>query len=192
MGAPRNAQGGRRLARLLGVVVLCSLTAPAAGALAAGPSGPTAAELEAYVAAVEPIRDGVNRLLDTADPLLARWRDHRITGAQAASSMAALEQRFAAYTAQINALEPADPALEQLHVPYAHTYLLEDAYLRALAVALPGGDFAALPHTAGQQRRTIVVWRNQVQALGRARHVSLPRDLAHAGRGDIAPSPTGS
>jgi hypothetical protein len=192
VGARRKGQGGRRLARLLGVVVLCSLTAPAAGALAAGPSGPTAAELEAYVAAVQPIRDGVNRLLDTADPLLARWRDHRITGAQAASSMAALEQRFAAYTAQINVLEPADPTLEQLHVPYAHTYLLEDAYLRALAVALPRGDFATLPHTAEQQRRTIVVWRNQVQALGRALHVSLPRDLAHAGRGDIAPSPTGS
>ncbi len=171
--------------------MLCSCPAPAAAALAAGPSGPTAAELEAYVAAVEPIRDGVNRLLDTADPLLARWRDHRITGTQAASSMAALEQRFAAYTAQIDALEPADPTLEQLHAPYAHTYLLEDAYLRALA-ALPRGDVATVPHTAEQQRRTIVVWRNQVQDLGRALHVSLPRDLAHAGRGDIAPSPTGS
>ena len=76
-----------------------------------------------------------------------------------------------------------------MHAPDARTYLLEDAYLRALAAALPSADFASLPRTAAQQRRTIVIWRNQVQALGRALGVSLPRDLGHA---DVAPSPTGS
>lgn len=160
---------------------------------AAAPSdGPTPAALREYVAAIEPVRDGVNRLLDTADPLLERWRDHRITGAQAAAAMGALEQRFAAYTVQINALEPADPTLQRINAPYAHTYLLEDAYLRALAAALPSRSFASLPRTAAQQRATIVVWRTQVEALGRALHVALPADLQHAGRGDIAPSPTGS
>ena len=82
--------------------------------------------------------------------------------------------------------------MQRINAPYAHTYILEDAYLRALAAALPSHAFAALPHTVAQQRQTIVVWRNQVEALGRALHVALPADLAHAGRGDIAPSPTGS
>jgi hypothetical protein len=191
MGARSRPRRLRRLA--LGVAIGLSsgsLLAPSAGA--AQGTGPTATALQSYVAAVEPIRDGVNRLLDTADPLLARWRDHRITGAQAAAAMTALEQRFAAYTVQINALEPADPTLQQINAPYAHTYLFEDAYLRALAAALPSRAFASLPHTAAQQRAAIVVWRKQVEALGRALHVRLPADLEHAGRGDIAPSPTGS
>jgi hypothetical protein len=79
-----------------------------------------------------------------------------------------------------------------INAPYAHTYVLEDAYLRALAAALPTGNFSAVPKTAEQQRRTIVVWRKQVEALGRRLGVPLPKDLAHAGRGDIAPSPFGS
>ena len=183
-----------RLARLavVSTVVLLSGGLLAVPASAAPGTGPTAATLQSYVAAVEPIRDGVNRLLDTADPLLARWRDHRITGAQAAAAMSALEQRFAAYTVQINALAPADPTLQRIHAPYAHTYLFEDAYLRALAAALPTRTFASLPRTAEQQRAAIIVWRVQIEALGRALHVALPADLEHAGRGDIAPSPTGS
>jgi len=181
-----------RAARV-GAAALCAVAALGAAGRTPAPTGrPTAAALRAYLAAVEPIRDGVNRLLDGADPLLARWRDHRITGAQAASAMRGLEQQFAAYTVEINARQPADPTLQRVNLPYARTYLLEDAYLRALAAALPSANFASLPRTAAQQRRTIVIWRNQVQALGRALRVALPRDLGHAGRGDIAPSPTGS
>jgi len=78
-----------------------------------------------------------------------------------------------------------------VHAPDARTYLLEDAYLGAFAAALPGADFASLPRTAAQQRRTIVIGRNQVRALGCA-SVCPSRHLGHAGRGDIAPSPTGS
>lgn len=153
---------------------------------------PTASALKAYVAAVEPIRDGVNSLLDTADPMLELWRTHRITGAQAGSAMSSIEQRFAVSTVQINALQTGDPPLDRINAPYAHTYVLEDAYLRALAEALPTGNFSPLPKTAEQQRRTIVVWRKQVEALGRRLGVPLPKDLARAGRGDIAPSPFGS
>jgi hypothetical protein len=185
----RAARTGLRL----GAVATCAVAiVGAAGPSPAPTSRPTAAALRAYLTAVEPIRDGVNRLLDGADPLLSRWRDHRITGVQAASALTLLEQRFAGYTVAINALHPADPSLQRVNVPYARTYLLEDAYLRALAAALPSADFASLPRTAAQQRRTIVIWRKQVQALGRALRVLLPRDLGHAGRGDIAPSPTGS
>jgi len=176
---------------ILAVALLGAFLAGPAPATAAA-AGPAAADLQGYVAAVEPIRDGVNRLLDTADPLLARWREHRITGTQAAAAMEALEQRFAAYTAQIAALVPADPTLRRINAPYAHTYLLEDAYLRALADALPTRAFGSLPRTAEQQRATIVIWRNQLEALGHALHVALPRDLERAGRGDIAPSPFGS
>jgi hypothetical protein len=103
-----------------------------------------------------------------------------------------IERRFAVFTVQINELHPGDPTLDRINAPYAQTYVLEDAYLRALATALPSGSFAALPKTAEQQRRTIIAWRKQVQALGRLLGVSVPRDLAHAGRGDIAPSPFGS
>ena len=187
-----RVMGVRPLRASVACLVAGALVLAAAPAGAAAPTGPTAAALQDYVAAVEPIRDGVNRLLDTADPLLERWREHQITGAQAAVSMAALEEGFAAYTSEITALRPADPTLQRINAPYAHTYLLEDAYLRALAAALPARDFASLPRTAGHQRRAIVIWRNRLQALGRALHVALPGDLARAGRGDIAPSPTGS
>ncbi|HEV2310676.1 MAG TPA: hypothetical protein VGU73_09140 [Acidimicrobiia bacterium] len=189
MGVRRPSSSGRLV---LAVGVLGALGLVGAGPVVAAATGPTGTEVQGYVAAVEPIRDGVNRLLDTADPLLERWRDHRLTGAQASAAMGALEQRFAAYTVQINSLAPSDPTLRRINAPYAHTYLLEDAYLRALAAALPTGVFGSLPRTAERQRAAIVVWRNQLDALGRALHLALPRDLEHAGRGDIAPSPTGS
>jgi hypothetical protein len=175
------------------------LVATAALALIADPQAsastatqPTPTELSAYIAAVEPIRDGVNRLLDTADPPLKAWRMHRITGAQAGAAISALEQQFAIFTAEINDLHPGDLTLDRINVPYARTYLLEDAYLRSLAAALPSGNFSSLPKTAEQQRRTIVSWRKRVEALGLQLRVRLPRDLGHAGRGDIAPSPFGS
>jgi hypothetical protein len=189
----RHRRTSRRLCQfaalgfVASVVLTTSLAAPTSAA-----TRPNADDLRAYLAAVEPIRDGVNNLLDTADPLLKSWRTHRITGTQASAAMMDLEQRFAAYTVQINDLHPSDPTLDRINGPYAHTYILEDAYLRVLAAALPSGTFSALPKTAERQRKTIVIWRKAVEALGRQLRVRLPRDLARAGRGDIAPSPFGS
>lgn len=165
--------------------VLCCLSA-------CGDSGVSAQALRSYVAAIEPIRLGVNRLLDEADPLLEAYREQRITGEQAATAMGRLERRFAAYTLDIHALEPSDPTLARINAPYAHTYILEDAYLSALVAALPGGDFSKLPSTQAEQRAAIIEWRVQLEVLERQTGARLPADLQRAGRGDIAPSPTGS
>jgi hypothetical protein len=147
--------------------------------------------LRSYVAAVEPIRLGVNRLLDGADPILAAYREQRITGQQAAMAMDRLEHRFAAYTRDVISLMPSDPQLARMNAPYAHTYILEDAYLSALVAALPGGDFSKLPNTQSEQRAAIIEWRVQLEVLERDTGVRLPSDLHRAGRGEIAPSPTG-
>ena len=96
-----------------------------------------------------------------------------------------LESQFAA---QLVAVE----SITAIHQPYAHTYLLEDAYLSALVADLPHGDFANLPNTQNDQRQAIIEWRTQLEVLARQTGASLPDDLHQAGRGEIAPSPTES
>jgi hypothetical protein len=155
-----------------------------------GGSPSSADALRAYIRATEPVRLGVNQLLEGADPILDAYRDHRLTGDQAAAAMGALERRFAQYTEQINALQPADGTLASLHRPYAHTYILEDSYLNALVAALPNGDFSTLPNTQAAQRATIIGWRIELEILAHRDGVHLPDDLQQAGRGEIAPTPT--
>lgn len=70
--------------------------------------------------------------------------------------------------------------------------MLEDAYLSALTAALPEHRFDALPDTQSQQRAAIVAWRVQLEVLASRLNVSLPADIQAAGRGEIAPSPSGS
>ena len=164
----------------------------ALGLTACGESGVSAGALSTYVGTVEPIRLAVNQLLNGADPILEAYRSHLETGLQAAAAMGRLEQRFASYTVDINALIPSDPTLNGINAPYAHTYILEDAYLSALVAALPGGDFSTLPNTQAAQRASIIEWRVQLEVLARADHVSLPDDLQQAGRGEIAPAVSGS
>jgi len=103
-----------------------------------------------------------------------------------------LEHRFADYTVAITALEPADPALAAINRPYAHTYVLEDAYLSALAAGLPTAQFDMLPNTQAAQRAAIIQWRTQLEILARRLGVHMPADLQAAGRGEIAPAPSGS
>jgi hypothetical protein len=150
--------------------------------------GTSAAALKSYLAAVEPIRRGVNRLLTDADPVLAGYRDGRLSGRQAADAMGRLEQSFAAYTIEINALQPADITLARINAPYAHTYVVEDSYLNAVVAALPDGDFSGLPNTQSDQRTAIIQWRIQLEVLAQALDMILPADLQQAGRGEIAPS----
>jgi hypothetical protein len=168
------------VATLLGIAFLLS---------GCGSSPSSADALRAYLHRTEPIRLGVNRLLEDADPVLDAYRAHHLTGDQAAVAMGALEQRFAQYTEQINALQPTDSTLANLHRPYAHTYILEDSYLNALVAALPSGDFSTLPNTQADQRAAIIEWRIQVEILAHRDGVHLPGDLQQAGRGEIAPSP---
>jgi len=133
----------------------------------------------------------VNQLLNNADPILEGYRNKKLGGAQASAAMSVLEQTFAAYTVQINALEPADPTLRSINAPYAHTFILEDSYLNALVTGLLGGQLSNLPDTQNDQRIAIIEWRVQLEILAQRLHLSLPADLQQAGRGEIAPSVSG-
>jgi hypothetical protein len=155
-------------------------------------SATSSAALTSYVAVVEPIRLGVNTLLNGADPVLDAYRAHRLSGQQAADELGRLEQRFAAYTVDINAVQPSDPTLAGINTAYAHTYVLEDSYLNALVAALPSGDFSSLPDTQSDQRSAIIEWRTKVEVLARTLGVHLPGDLQQAGRGEIAPKVSGA
>jgi hypothetical protein len=134
---------------------------------------------------------GVNRLLEGADPILAGFREHRLTPAAAGRRMEALERRFADYAMQIAAVSPRPSRLAALNAPYADTYVFEDAYLSALASGLGRDDLSNLPNTQAAQRAAIIRWRIGLEVLARQAGVSLPGDLQRAGRGEIAPSPFG-
>ena len=147
--------------------------------------------VEAYVSRVEPIRLGVNRLLDRADPILSAYREHGLARSRARRRMDALERRFAVYARKIAALGPIPASLRAANRAYAHTYVLEDSYLSALAAALPERDFEDLPATQARQRAAIVGWRIRLEVVARRVGIRLPADLQAAGRGEIAPSPLG-
>jgi hypothetical protein len=152
----------------------------------------TASELKSYLATIEPIRLGVNALLNNADPIIEGFKNKKLTDAQASAQMGALEQSFATFTVEANALQLADPALAAINAPYAHTFILEDSYLNALVNGLAEDNFDSLPNTQSDQRAAIIEWRVQLEVLAQRLHVSLPEDLQQAGRGEIAPSVSGA
>jgi hypothetical protein len=163
------------------------------GATSARVSAPSErAALVGYLRRVEPIRLAVNRLLEGADPILSGYRNGRLSPARASLSMTALERRFAAYTVDVAAIEPTTGELRSLQEGYAHTYVLEDAYLSALASGLAAGNLNGLPDTQASQRATIIQWRTGLTVIARRVALALPSDLQVAGRGEIAPSPGGS
>ena len=53
-------------------------------------------------------------------------------------------------------------------------------------------SFDELPRTQSQQRAAIIGWRIQLEVEAHGLGLRLPADLQAAGRGEIAPSPTGS
>jgi len=152
----------------------------------------TASELKSYLATIEPIRLGVNALLNNADPIIEGFKSKKLTDAEASAQMGALEQSFATFTVEANALQLADPALAAINAPYAHTFILEDSYLNALVNGLAEDNFDSLPNTQSDQRAAIIEWRVQLEVLAQRLHVSLPEDLQQAGRGEIAPSVSGA
>jgi hypothetical protein len=167
------------------------LAACGAGASTAG-SRPSRAELERYLAQVEPIRLAVNRLLQGADPILGALHEHQIDRALAGRRLDALERRFAEYAVAIASVAPREANLARLHDEYAHTYVLEDAYLSALAAGVADGGLSSLPDTQSQQRAAIIAWRIGLTVLARRAGAPLPADLQQAGRGEIAPAPQGT
>jgi hypothetical protein len=179
-------------------LVLSCLCAVALGGCASQSQSAAATEragrpaIERYMHEVEPIRLAVNNLLEGADPILSAYHDRRISPKQASLRMGALERRFAAYTVEMVALQPATAQLRAVNAPYAHTYIFEDSYLSALTVDLAERDLDSLPDTQSEQRAAIIQWRTELTVLARAADAPLPADLQEAGRGEIAPSPDGS
>ncbi|HEX4466352.1 MAG TPA: hypothetical protein VH025_04135 [Solirubrobacteraceae bacterium] len=150
------------------------------------------AALSSYISHIEPLRLAVNRLLEAADPILSAYHDGHIDGARAATRMDALERRFAADSTDIAAIRPRTATLRSLHAVYAHTYVFEDAYLSALVVGLREHDLDDLPDTQDAQRAAIIQWRIGLEVAAREAGVKLPVDIQVAGRGEIAPAPSGS
>jgi hypothetical protein len=161
----------------------------ASGASAASRQSSERAALASYLRQVDPIRLAVNQLLKGADPILEAYTRHTISPARASARMGELEARFAGYTVDIAAVKPAMPALSVLHAAYAHTYILEDAYLSALAAGLAQRQLDDLPDTQAVQRAAIIQWRTGLEVLAREAHATLPADLQQAGRGELRPFP---
>jgi hypothetical protein len=176
---------------LIGLCAVGLAGCAAAAQLRSGRTPPRAA-IETYLRQVEPIRLVVNRLLGQADPILEAYHDHDASPAQAGRRMGQLERRFAAYTVKVAAIEPATAQLRVLQAAYAHTYVLEDAYLSALSNGLAERKLDDLPNTQAAQRAAIIGWRTGLTVLADRAGVDLPADLQQAGRGEIAPSPDGS
>jgi hypothetical protein len=180
--------GRRRLAALLAAAVLLG---SAAGCGADSDDSDRRQALEDYVAAVQPIRLGINELLDRADPILEGYADGELTAGEARRRMGRLERGVASYAVQIAALEAVPGDLRAAHDAYAHTFVLQDTYLSALVAALEKREFDELPEFQNQQRAAIIAWRTRLQVLADRYAAKLPADLQVAGRGEISPAPTG-
>lgn len=189
LSAERLRRGAAPAVAALAIAVLAACGSGSAGA---DPDAFDAKAVQRYLAWVEPIRLGVNRLLDRADPILGRYARHQLNAREAERRMKRLEDRFAAYSVRINGLRPVPAELAAAQRGYAHTYILEDAYLSALAAAIPSRGFDELPETQDAQRAAIIAWRTRLQVVAGRVGLRLPADVQFAGRGEIAPSPLGS
>jgi hypothetical protein len=147
--------------------------------------------LEDYVASVQPIRLGINELLDKADPVLEGYRDGDLTAAQAERRMGRIERGAANYAVRIASVEDVPDEMRAAQDAYAHTFVLQDTYLSALTAALKDRAFDELPHFQNEQRAAIIAWRTRLQVLGNRWGAKLPADLQVAGRGEISPAPEG-
>ncbi len=147
--------------------------------------------LEDYVAKVQPIRLGINELLDRADPILEGYRDGDLSAKQAQRGINRLERGAAGYAVRIAAIQGVPEEMQAAQDAYAHTFVLQDTYLSALAAALPTRAFDELPHFQNEQRAAIIGWRTRLQVLADRWEATLPANLQVAGRGEISPAPTG-
>ncbi len=120
---------GRRLSAVWIALAALALSACGQSSAATAHLGTRASDLKSYLAAIEPIRLGVNALLNNADPIINGFKDKQLTDAQASAQMGGLEQSFADFTVEVNALQPADPTLASINAPYAHTFILEELVL---------------------------------------------------------------
>src|SRR3954468_19351746 len=82
--------------------------------------------LEDYVAAVQPIRLGINELLDKADPVLEGYRDGDLTAKQAQRGIDRIEHGAAGYAVRIAAIQDVPDEMQAAQGAYAHTFVLQD------------------------------------------------------------------
>jgi hypothetical protein len=176
---------------LLAALACTAVASCGTGKAATAGSSSSRAALGRYLAQVEPLRLGVNRLLEGADPILSSLHERRIGRTSAALRMERLERHFAEFTVEIAAIDTQPGMLAPLQAEYAQAYVLEDAYLSALVAGIAGGELTDLPNTQAEQRAAIIRWRTGLEVLARKVHLVLPADLQQAGRGEIAPSATG-
>jgi hypothetical protein len=147
--------------------------------------------LEHYVAEVQPIRLGINELLDQADPVLEGYRDGELSAARAERRLGRIERGTADFAVRIAAVQDVPEEMRAAQDAYAHTFVLQDTYLSALVAALEKREFDELPEFQNQQRAAIIAWRTRLQVLADRYAAKLPADLQVAGRGEISPAPTG-
>jgi len=148
-------------------------------------------QLEDYLAEVEPIRLGINDLLERADPILSAYDDREIGAGEARRRLGRMERGVADYAVEIAEVQPVPEELRAVHDDYAHVFILQDTYLSALVAALEERQFNELPDVQDQQREAIIAWRTRLQVVADSLGAQLPADLQVAGRGEIVPSPRG-
>jgi hypothetical protein len=178
------------------VVALVLSVVLGAAVMASGCGSDTSTEdrrraLEDYVAAVQPIRLGINELLDKADPILEGYNEGDLSAAQAKRRMDRLERGVAGYAVKIAAVEPVPDEMHAAQDAYAHTFVLQDTYLSALVASLKSREFDELPRFQNEQRAAIIAWRTRLEVLADRWDATLPANLQIAGRGEISPAPTG-
>jgi hypothetical protein len=181
----------RRLRPGLAIVLVALSTSIAAGCGADTTTADRRQALEDYVAEVQPIRLGINELLDRADPILEGYRDGDLSARRAQRGIERIERGVARYAVQIAAIGDVPGEMRAAQDAYAHTFVLQDTYLSALAAALPTRAFDELPHFQNAQRAAIIAWRTRLQVLADRWGARLPANLQIAGRGEISPAPTG-
>jgi hypothetical protein len=179
------------LLRPVTAIAVCAIAVIAAGCGSDTTNADRRQALQDYVAQVQPIRLGINELLDRADPILEGYADGDLTAAQAKRRMGGLESRAAQYAVQIAEVEPVPDELRAAQDAYAHTFVLQDTYLSALVASLKSREFDQLPSFQNQQRAAIIAWRTRLQVLANRWGAQLPANLQVAGRGEISPAPTG-
>ena len=177
--------------RLSQAIVVAALSLIAIGCGSDTTTADRRQALEEYVAKVQPIRLGINELLDQADPILEGYRDGDLNAAQAERRMGRIEHGAAAYAVRIAAVEPVPDEMRAAQDAYAHTFVLQDTYLSALVAALKDRAFDELPHFQNEQRAAIIAWRTRLEVLADRWGAKLPANLQIAGRGEISPAPTG-
>jgi hypothetical protein len=173
----------------IALVALCASIAAGCGADATTADRRQA--LEEYVAKVQPIRLGINELLDRADPILEGYRDGELSAKEAQRGIERIERGVAQDAVRIAAVDDVPEELRAAHDAYAHTFVLQDTYLSALAAALPARAFDELPQFQSEQRAAIIAWRTRLEVLADRWGAKLPPNLQVAGRGEISPSPSG-